>query len=101
MGVAGVPVLQHHEEQPLDRGLENLLLYLLSDVLMEALQPLLDVAVCWVEHGLPDHVKGLGCLVGRHLLSVLINQVSQGPQQELGLVQLVVHPELEDRSEDL
>jgi hypothetical protein len=85
----------------LDRGFENLLLYLLSDVLVETFQPLLDVAIRWVEHGLPDHVKGLSCLVGRHLLSVLINQVSQGPQQELGLIQLVVHPELEDRSEDL
>ena len=68
---------------------------------METLEALLDVAIGWIKHSLPNHVQGLCCLVGRHLLSVLKNQVSQGPQQDLRLVQLVVHPELEDPSEDL
>ena len=68
---------------------------------METLEALLDVAISWIEHGLPNHVQGLCCLVGRHLLSILKNQVSQGPQQDLRLVQLVVHPELEDPTEDL
>ena len=68
---------------------------------MEALEPLLDVVIRWIEHSLTNHVQGLCCLVSRHLLPILKNQVSQGPQQELGLVQLVVHPELEDPSEDL
>jgi hypothetical protein len=43
------------------------------------LEPFLDVAISWIEHGLPNHMQGLCCLVGRHLLSILKNQVSQGP----------------------
>jgi hypothetical protein len=68
---------------------------------METLKPLLDVVIRWIEHSLTNHVKGLCCLVSRHLLSILENQVSQGPQQELGLVQLMVHAKLEYASEDL
>jgi hypothetical protein len=68
---------------------------------METLEALLDVAIGWIKHSLPNHVQGLCCLVGRHFFSILKNKVSQGPKQDLGLVQLVVHTELEDPSEDL